>query len=113
MKASIHPQWHEDAKVTCACGNTFTVGATASEIQVEVCSACHPFYTGQMKYLDTAGRVDAFKAREQAAQKKVLSKTEKRALKKARRIEQELDKPSSLADIRKTASKKKSKKAKN
>jgi large subunit ribosomal protein L31 len=101
MKAKIHPKWYENAKVTCACGNTFTLGAAVPEIQVEVCSACHPFYTGQMKYVDTAGRVDAFKAKQAKAKKKVVSKTEKRRLKKLRKIKEEFEKPESLAELRK------------
>lgn len=107
MKANIHPKWYPDAKVACACGNTFTVGATVGEIQVEVCSNCHPFYTGQMKFVDTAGRVDAFKSRQARAKKKVVSKTEKRKLKRERRIREELEKPESLAEIRKTTKKSK------
>ncbi len=69
MKTDIHPEYNQDAKVTCACGNTFTVGSTAKEISVEVCAACHPFYTGQEKVMDTAGRVEKFKARMEAAKK--------------------------------------------
>lgn len=110
MKVNFHPKWYPDAKVKCACGNTFTVGATVPEIEVEVCYNCHPFYTGQMKYVDTAGRVDAFISKRGQAKKKVLSKSEKRKLKKEKRIKSELDKPSTLEDLRKTASK--SKKAK-
>lgn len=63
MKAKIHPKYHSDAKVTCSCGNTFTTGSTHPEIHVELCSACHPLYTGKKKLVDTAGRVDKFKAR--------------------------------------------------
>ena len=100
MKANIHPKWYENAKVTCACGNTFMVGATVPEIQVEVCSNCHPFYTGQMKYVDTAGRVDAFKAKEAKAKKKVLSKTDRRKLKKQKKIEAEMKKPDTLEELR-------------
>lgn len=100
MKAQIHPKWYENAKVTCACGNTFTIGATVPEIQVEVCSNCHPFYTGQMKYVDTAGRVDAFRAKRQNAKKKVLSKAERRKIKRQKRIEQEMDKPDTLEELR-------------
>lgn len=107
MKAKIHPKWFSDAKVTCACGNTFTVGATQDEITVEVCSNCHPFYTGQMKYVDTAGRVDAFLEKQKKAKKKVVSKTEKRRIKRAKRIRDELSKPDTLEELRKTASKKK------
>ncbi|MBI4128743.1 MAG: 50S ribosomal protein L31 [Parcubacteria group bacterium] len=61
MKKSIHPQYYDTAVVHCACGNTFTVGATQPKIQVEICSHCHPFYTGQEKIIDTAGRVERFK----------------------------------------------------
>ncbi len=105
MKANIHPQWYDDAKVICACGNTFSVGATVPQINVEVCSNCHPFYTGQMKYVDTAGRVDAFKTRKAKAQEKVLSKSEKRRIKKEKKIQKELERPDSLEDLRKKASK--------
>ncbi len=100
MKAQIHPKWYEKAKVACACGNTFTIGATVPEIKVEVCSACHPFYTGQMKYVDAAGRVDAFKAKQVKAKKKVLSKAEKRRLKRIRKIQEELAKPETLEELR-------------
>ena len=63
MKAEIHPKYNTDTKVTCACGNSFDVGSTVEKIEVEVCSACHPFYTGTEKVIDTAGRVEKFKAR--------------------------------------------------
>lgn len=107
MKAAIHPKWFENAKVSCACGNTFTVGATMPEIHIDVCSNCHPFYTGQMKYVDTAGRVDAFRTRQKKAKTRVLSKTEKRKIKREKRIREELSKPETLAEIRKTTKKKK------
>ena len=61
MKADIHPQFFDKVTATCACGATFTVGSTSDKINVEICSACHPFYTGQDKVLDTTGRVDRFK----------------------------------------------------
>jgi large subunit ribosomal protein L31 len=112
MKAGIHPKWHNNAKVTCACGNTFTIGSTQPKLEVEVCSACHPFFTGQMKYVDTAGRVDAFKAKQKKARKKVLTKTEKRKLKKERKIKAELEKPETLEEVRKATSKQKKKKGK-
>ena len=60
MKAKIHPQWFAEATVVCSCGNTFTVGSTKSEIRVEICSKCHPFYTGSMRLADTEGKVDSF-----------------------------------------------------
>jgi large subunit ribosomal protein L31 len=62
MKKDIHPEY-QDAKVTCACGATFTVGSTKKDINIEICSTCHPFYSGTEKSLDVAGRVEKFKAR--------------------------------------------------
>ena len=62
MKAGIHPDYVE-ATVTCACGNTFKVGSTKAILKVDVCSKCHPFYTGQQRILDTAGRVERFRKR--------------------------------------------------
>ena len=67
MKSDIHPVYHEKAKVTCSCGNSFTVGSTKAEIGVEICSKCHPFFTGEEKLLDAAGRIDKFRAREAKA----------------------------------------------
>lgn len=68
MKKDIHPAYYPNAKVTCACGNSFAVGATKEHIEVETCSACHPFYTGKEKALDKVGQVQKFRKR--AAQKK-------------------------------------------
>jgi large subunit ribosomal protein L31 len=62
MKDNIHPEYVE-ATVTCSCGNTFQVGSTKPELKVEVCSACHPFFTGEQRIVDTAGRVERFKRR--------------------------------------------------
>jgi len=70
MKAETHPTYFPEAKVVCACGHTFTVGSTKEKLEVEICSNCHPFYTGNEKILDTAGRVEKFKARRAAATKK-------------------------------------------
>ena len=77
MKAEIHPEFHTDAKVKCACGQTFTIGSTLKEIEVEICSNCHPFYTGVEKIVDTAGRVEKFKARQTAAAKAPAKKEKK------------------------------------
>lgn len=103
MKAAIHPKWFEEAKVTCACGNSFVVGASVAEIRVDVCYNCHPFYTGTMKFLDSAGRVDAFKAKLAGAGKKVMSKTEKRANKRLKKLEEEMNRPESLDQLRNQA----------
>lgn len=67
MKKEIHPSY-EKAVVKCACGNEFETKSTVPEIKVELCSACHPFYTGKQKLVDTAGRVDKFEARRKAAE---------------------------------------------
>ena len=61
MKEKIHPKYYDNAKVTCLCGNTFTIGSTKAEIRVEVCSKCHPFYTGEQRIVDSMGRVERFK----------------------------------------------------
>ena len=63
MKKDIHPKYYPNAKVKCACGNTFTVGSTKEYIETEICSACHPFYTGKEKIVDTLGRVEKFRKR--------------------------------------------------
>lgn len=63
MKKNIHPKYYEDALVICACGNRFTVGSTKKEIRVEICSKCHPFFTGEMKFVDTEGRIEKFMKR--------------------------------------------------
>ncbi|UCB43929.1 MAG: 50S ribosomal protein L31 [Dehalococcoidales bacterium] len=63
MKEDIHPTYYPDAKATCSCGNTFTLGSTKKEIKVELCSKCHPFFTGEQRVVDTAGRVERFRRR--------------------------------------------------
>ncbi len=67
MKKEIHPTYFEKAHVTCACGNKFTLGSTKEKIEVEICSACHPFYTGNDKVVDSAGRVEKFKSKQAKA----------------------------------------------
>lgn len=67
MKTDTHPTYHAAAQVSCACGNSFTVGSTKEKLSVEICSSCHPFYTGNEKLMDVAGRVEKFKARRAAA----------------------------------------------
>jgi large subunit ribosomal protein L31 len=63
VKAKIHPQYYNDAQVICSCGNTFTTGSTKKVLKVELCSKCHPFFTGEQRIVDTAGRVERFKRR--------------------------------------------------
>ncbi|MCD6402496.1 50S ribosomal protein L31 [bacterium] len=70
MKKDIHPKYYTNAQVKCACGNTFTVGSTKEFIEVEICSACHPFYTGKEKIVDTLGQVQKFRKRLEKVKKK-------------------------------------------
>ena len=63
MRPNIHPEYHSDARVICACGTTWTTGSTKTELKIDVCSACHPFYTGEQRIVDTAGQVDRFMKR--------------------------------------------------
>ncbi len=88
MKKDLHPKYYPKAKVTCACGNSFTTGSTEKELKVELCSMCHPFFTGQQKIVDTARRVEKFK--EKMAKKKQVGakrkgKTAKRKAKAAKK----------------------------
>jgi large subunit ribosomal protein L31 len=68
MKAKIHPNYF-DFNVTCGCGNTFKTRATIKEMRIEICSVCHPFYSGKQKFVDAAGRVDRFKKRYETTKK--------------------------------------------
>jgi large subunit ribosomal protein L31 len=88
MKQGIHPTYYSDAQVICACGNTWTTGSTRKQIRTDVCSACHPFFTGEQRIVDTAGQVDRFmrrlqQAEERAAQVQVQQKAEEAARKAA------------------------------
>lgn len=75
MKVNIHPPYHSRVQVGCACGNTFETGSTEKEIRVEVCSNCHPFYTGKHKFVDTAGRLEKFKKRLHETESKQAQKS--------------------------------------
>jgi large subunit ribosomal protein L31 len=101
MKAAIHPEYYKDAVVTCACGNTFTVGSTKPKIDVEICSKCHPFFTGEMRFVDTMGRVEKFqkKVLHQAQDGKVLSKKRRRIMKKKQEEIEEAAKPRNLKEM--------------
>ena len=100
MKTDIHPQWHDDCIVTCSCGNKFSTGSTKPEIKVEVCSACHPFYTGQQKFIDSLGRVEKFQAKQNAMSGKlVVSKRKKKAIKKAEEMAEDDKRPRNLKEM--------------
>lgn len=85
MKANIHPKYNTDAKVTCVCGNTFTTGSIKDEIKVEICSKCHPFYTGKLRIVDTASLVKKFEERKKTAQDTVVNRRDKRATKRSQK----------------------------
>jgi large subunit ribosomal protein L31 len=82
MKAGIHPKY-EETTVTCACGNVFTTRSTRQNLRVDVCSNCHPFYTGEQRIVDTAGQVDRFMRRLQTAQSKQADAAQRRQPKEA------------------------------
>lgn len=78
MKAGIHPPYYSNVQVVCACGNVFTTGSTKQQIRVEICSKCHPFFTGQQKFVDTVGKIEKFQAKQQlAAAKQAVAKQKK------------------------------------
>ncbi len=86
MKKDIHPKYYKKAKITCACGNVIETGSTVKEMQTELCSMCHPFYTGTQKLVDTARRVDKFKQRAEKAE--IMAKTRKgKKVKRAKKAE--------------------------
>jgi len=94
MKKEIHPKWYKEAKISCACGHEFSAGATVPEIKVEICSQCHPFYTGQERLVDTAGRVEKFE------KKLATAKTQKTTRKrKKRRVEKVDERPKTLKEM--------------
>ncbi|MBI2601097.1 50S ribosomal protein L31 [Candidatus Daviesbacteria bacterium] len=94
MKQGIHPQWNEQAKVVCACGNSFLTGSTLGEIRVEICSKCHPFFTGQSKLIDTLGQVERFQKKTEASK---VKQEERKKIVEARKLkieEKKQDRPS-------------------
>jgi len=81
MKEKLHPNWYPEAHVVCACGNSWTTGATVAEIRTDICSACHPFYTGEQRIVDTEGQVDRFMKRLQVRDNKRAEVEEREAAK--------------------------------
>ena len=97
MKKGIHPKYYPEAKVVCSCGNTFTTGSTKELVRTDVCSVCHPFFTGEQRIVDTAGQVERFMKRLEkrggvaAEEKGRLEETEKAADKKAKASKKKSD----------------------
>ena len=79
MKQNLHPNWNNNATITCACGASFTTGSMSDSLQVDICSKCHPFFTGEEKFVDTQGRVDKFLKKMEAAKAKQAAKAKKKA----------------------------------
>ncbi|MBI4038138.1 50S ribosomal protein L31 [Candidatus Daviesbacteria bacterium] len=98
MKANIHPVWYPEAKVACACGNIFTTGSTLPEIRVEICSMCHPFFTGQQKFVDTLGQVERFQKKTELAKSKQAERKRILEAKKQKTEEIKREKPT-LRDL--------------
>lgn len=93
MKKKIHPKYYKEAEIKCACGNVIKVGSTQEKMEVEICNACHPFFTGKKKLVDSTGRVDRFKKRLEKSKelknqvtKKPKKKTTKKKVKKTKTI---------------------------
>ena len=77
MRRNIHPQYFDKAQVICACGNRFTIGSTLPEIRIELCNKCHPFYTGEQRFVDSASRIQKFEAKQNIAKKYLSQKVKK------------------------------------
>ncbi len=98
MKANIHPQWYPETQITCACGNTFTTGSTLPVIRVEICSACHPFFSGQQKFIDTLGQVDRFIKKTESSKVKQIERKRILEARKFKVEEKKKERPS-LKDL--------------
>ena len=98
MKKDLHPKYYPNAKATCACGNTFTVGSTKPELRVEICHKCHPFFTGEERFIDAEGRVEKFKRKRKAAE---LRRKKATAEEKAEKVKEKEEKmrPRSLREL--------------
>ena len=101
MKKDIHPKYNKSVPVTCVCGNTFTVGSTVESISVEVCSKCHPFWTGEQRFVDIEGRVDKFKKKREVGDIERKKKI-KLIKEKIERDKSRAEAPKSLKDILKS-----------
>ena len=94
MKANIHPTYFPQAQVTCVCGNSFVTGSTKPQIKVEICSNCHPFYTGTQKFVDTVGNIERFQSKIKAAAAKQAVASDKK-----KKIQEEARQPKTLREM--------------
>ena len=102
MKANIHPKYYPTARVICSCGNTWTTGSTKPEIRTDVCSACHPYYTGEQRIVDTAGQVERFMKRlerrqSESARREIIARARREAEEAARKARARGDDPEAAA----------------
>ncbi|HXK52507.1 50S ribosomal protein L31 [Candidatus Nomurabacteria bacterium] len=102
MKKDIHPQVNKNIKITCACGTVFTTSSTLDDFKVDICSNCHPYYTGKQKFVDTEGRIDKFQKKLDESQKKKAAAKNKKSKEK----EKVTDEPKTLKELMEEASKK-------
>lgn len=98
MKTNIHPNWYPETKVTCACGNSFITGSILPEIRVEICSACHPLFTGQARFVDTLGQVERFQKKTEVSKVKKEERIRILEARKSKVAEQKKERPS-LKDL--------------
>lgn len=98
MKANLHPQWYPETKVTCACGNTFVTGSTLPEIRVEICNICHPFFSGEGKFVDSLGQVDRFVKKSEVAKVKQAERKKILEARKSKVEQKKKDRPT-LKDL--------------
>lgn len=94
MKKNIHPQYFENAQVICVCGNRFTVGSTQETIHVELCNKCHPFYTGEQRFVDTASRIQKFQQKQEVA-----TQYKNRKVKKEEKQKEKESQPKTLREM--------------
>lgn len=98
MKKDIHPTWYPEAKITCACGQVYTLGSTVPEMRVEICAHCHPFFTGQEKLIDTERRVEKFEKRRAVAVKAAKEK-EQVAVRQKEEEKEAAERPKTLKEM--------------
>lgn len=98
MKQGIHPQWFDNCQVTCSCGNTFTTGSIQDAMQVDICDKCHPFFTGEVRFVDRQGRVDRFMNKMKAAQTKTQTKKQAKLQKQQTQVTPQAE-PMSYRDL--------------
>lgn len=93
MKANIHPQWFPEAKVICACGNSFITGSTLPEIRVQICSKCHPLFTGQARFVDSLGQVERFQKKTETSKVKMEERKKIMDARKSKVLERKTERP--------------------